>query len=79
MACGTPVVATDCPYGPKEVINEEGYGILVPMDDYESLANAVLSIIENKDKRLDLSNLGKKRARELSLSNMVSRYEKVLI
>lgn len=41
LAAGTPVVATDCPHGPREVLAEGRYGALVPMGDPARLAEAI--------------------------------------
>jgi glycosyltransferase involved in cell wall biosynthesis len=41
LACGTPVVATDCPYGPREILADGRYGLLVPVGDPDALANAI--------------------------------------
>ena len=38
LALGTPVVATDCPSGPREVLDHGRYGPLVPVGDYQRLA-----------------------------------------
>ncbi|MFC7399163.1 glycosyltransferase [Chelatococcus sp. GCM10030263] len=41
LACGTPVVAVDCPYGPREILDGGRYGMLVPPGDARQLAAAI--------------------------------------
>jgi glycosyltransferase involved in cell wall biosynthesis len=41
LACGTPVVATDCPYGPAEILDHGRHGALVPVGDAGALARAL--------------------------------------
>lgn len=40
--CGTRVVATDCPSGPREILDDGRYGWLVPVGDDAALARAIL-------------------------------------
>lgn len=47
LAVGTPVVATDCPNGPYEILQAGKYGPLVPMGDPEALANAMLETLQH--------------------------------
>jgi glycosyltransferase involved in cell wall biosynthesis len=41
LACGTPVVSTDCPYGPREILQGGRYGTLTPVGDAAAMAAAI--------------------------------------
>jgi glycosyltransferase involved in cell wall biosynthesis len=55
MAAGLPVVACDCPYGPREIVRDGVDGVLVKPDDIERLADAVSRLIENEAERQRLA------------------------
>jgi glycosyltransferase involved in cell wall biosynthesis len=46
LAVGTPVVSTDCPSGPSEVLDGGRFGPLVPVDDHQALAAAMLTTLD---------------------------------
>ncbi len=45
MACGTPVVSTDCEHGPREILEGGKWGRLVPVGDAEAMAEAILDTL----------------------------------
>jgi len=47
LACDTKVISTDCPYGPKEILEYAGTGRLIPADNEEALSDAILEELEN--------------------------------
>ncbi|MFJ8587198.1 glycosyltransferase family 4 protein [Streptomyces sp. NPDC093595] len=51
MRCGLPVVSTDCPHGPGEIIEDGVDGRLVPVGDVDAIAGALLGLIQDDDLR----------------------------
>lgn len=47
LASGAPVVSTDCPHGPAEILEDGKWGRLVQVGDWRSMAKAILAVIES--------------------------------
>jgi len=47
LALGVPVVATDCPSGPREILQDGKYGRLVPVEDFNSMAAAIKKTLDS--------------------------------
>jgi glycosyltransferase involved in cell wall biosynthesis len=47
LALGTPVVATDCPSGPREILQDGRYGALITTGDAAALATALAQTLDN--------------------------------
>ena len=48
LACGKPVISTDAPYGPREILADGKYGRLVPVNDPEAMAQAMIDCADGK-------------------------------
>ena len=75
MACGCPVVSTDCPSGPAEILADGQYGPLVPVGDDRALADAIVTVLE---KRPDPERL-QTRASMFSVERVADRYLDVML
>ena len=73
LAAGVPVVSVDCPYGPREILQDGHYGLLVKTDDAPSLAAGIERVLDGN---------GIPPAREMverySFDAIAEQYEKVL-
>jgi len=74
MAVGTPVVSTDCPSGPAEILEGGQWGRLVPVGDVEEMAAAIIATL-NDPNHPDVS----KRAQHFGVEKSVQAYLDVLL
>lgn len=72
MALGLPVIATDCPYGPREITKEGRYGILIPPDNAPALAEAATGLINSAKQRATLSTAGAALVEEYDVDQVKS-------
>ena len=75
MACGCPVVSTNTPFGPEEILEDGRWGELVPIGDAKALSEAMLRALENPHP----SEALRKRASAFGIEQAVDRYEELLL
>jgi glycosyltransferase involved in cell wall biosynthesis len=87
LAAGCPVVAYDCPVGPREMlapgtskpagnweIEEAPYGLLVPSGNVEALAKAIRKLLNDSQMRERYSRIGRERAMQFNADAMAQKY-----
>ena len=74
LACGTPIVSTDCPNGPREILAGGTYGRLVPVGDPKSLAAAILQTLQSPP---DPNSL-RRRAADFSYERSIGKYRELI-
>jgi glycosyltransferase involved in cell wall biosynthesis len=78
LALGVPVVATDCPSGPAEILEGGRYGLLVPPDNDAALADAIARLIRDPQLCDSLKRAGAARAREFTAEYIMPHWERLL-
>ncbi|HEX6015774.1 MAG TPA: glycosyltransferase, partial [Geminicoccaceae bacterium] len=71
LACGCPVVSTDCPSGPAEILENGRWGQLVPVGDDQAMARAILAVLATPPDRAALRS----RATAFTVDAAIGRYE----
>lgn len=75
LAAGTPVVSTDCPNGPREILSDGRFGRLVPVGDAAALSVAMQDTLAAPPDPASL----KARAQDFSIDKAVEQYLQVLL
>ncbi len=92
LACGLPVISTDCLSGPREILAPKSdiqhqikddieiaeFGILVPVKDANYLSEAMERIVKDTELYKKLKMNSKKRAKDFELSKIALQFEKAL-
>jgi len=73
MAFGIPLVATDCPSGPREILEDGRQGALVPVEDWQALEDAILKGLSGS-----IPPPEKRAWQRFALQDVVSEYMNVL-
>ncbi|NPA63731.1 MAG: glycosyltransferase, partial [Epsilonproteobacteria bacterium] len=69
LACDLPVISTDCPSGPAEILQDR-YGILVPVDSLPQMAQAMERLYQDGNLRRKYSTIALERARDFSIEKV---------
>jgi glycosyltransferase involved in cell wall biosynthesis len=79
MACGTPVIAADCPSGPAEILEDGRYGVLCGANSSDALQSGIQSLLDDGPAAAQTADAARDYVRErFSVSVTVRRLESIL-
>lgn len=79
MAVGTPVISTDCPYGPGEIIEPGVSGLLVDVGDSTGIANAIDQLLSERQLYVAIQAAGLERATDFRPDKIAKQHEALLL
>jgi glycosyltransferase involved in cell wall biosynthesis len=77
MSAGTPVISTDCVAGPREILGNNEFGLLVPVEDVDLLADAIIRMLSDKEIRKYYQNKGLERSKDFSYQNIIPYWDQL--
>ncbi len=66
LALGLPVISTDCDSGPSEILKDGLYGSLVPVGNFEVMANYIIESLDKNNKLVDQISIDKNHSMEIA-------------
>ncbi len=78
MICGAPVVAFDCPTGPKEILQDNKYGFIIENRNKSQAIDVLSRLVLDKQLRQQFCAFSKRRGRHFSASAVIKKWISVL-
>lgn len=78
MRAGVPVVSTDCPDGPREIISDGTDGVLVPTDDVCALADALSALMSSDSERAEMGEAARLATNRYDPARVAAEFSSLL-
>jgi glycosyltransferase involved in cell wall biosynthesis len=79
MAAGLPVIVTDCPWGPGEIVRHDVDGWLVPPEDVDALARGLDRLMADPALRARLAEAAKQNVRRFARENVMAMWDDLVM
>lgn len=78
MGNGCPVISTDAPYGPRDIIGNNEYGILCPVGDSKKMSIAIEEVLKDDKLREKLIKNGLKRYEDFKIETIIKEFDDLM-
>jgi glycosyltransferase involved in cell wall biosynthesis len=77
MACGLPVVAFDCLWGPRSIITDGEDGLLVENGNIEKMADTILSLINHPERISEMGMNARRNVRRFNIDVVAKKWKRL--
>ncbi|MCV6824502.1 MULTISPECIES: glycosyltransferase family 4 protein [Halocynthiibacter] len=78
MSAGMAVIATDCPWGPSDLVSDSVNGLLVPVGDSAALSRAITRLLDKPELQTSFGREAAKTASKFELETILNQWDQVL-
>lgn len=78
LAANLPIVSTNCPSGPEEILMNGKYGLLVPTENIEALAEGITKMFTDNELYNHYRSLSPERIKDFSSDEIISQWEMLI-
>lgn len=78
LECGVPIIASNCKWGPKEILRKGKYGELYDKENYKELSEKIRTISEDNKKYNQFRGRAYERANDFTKENSINEYVKII-
>ena len=75
---GVPVIATDCPHGPRDIIKHNDSGLLVNNNDEKALSHAMQELLDNRSRARNLATTAQREAKSYASEIIAAQYANLI-
>jgi len=79
MACGIPVISSNCKSGPAEILGNDQYGLLFEVGDIDALSEKILRVMKDDELQIKLQKLSFHRVLDYDVNKIIQRFEKEIL
>jgi glycosyltransferase involved in cell wall biosynthesis len=76
MACGVPVIASRCEWGPEEILDHGRYGLLYDPGDVDALTRQLRTVLDDPTAADRVTRVAARRAEEFSQDALLPELER---
>lgn len=79
MSMGVPVIAFDCPFGPADILDRGRFGLLVPAENPQAMADAIGRLVSSMKLRARFREFGLERAMQYDTGAVTKKFEALFL